>query len=147
MLLERELCGTADEVEEQVREVLQRAGRVMLEPAFPQLADRTPARFCINTVWLRQGDEELRDSHDWRDDDLRRGDGPSAAASLSVSGLPARGSSGRCAVVLREASGVAAAGEAGLSIGGGRALHAAARVGRGSTRRDAVSRDDAGAGS
>lgn len=43
VLLERELCGTADEVEEQVRDVLQRAGRVLLEPAFQQLADRTSA--------------------------------------------------------------------------------------------------------
>ena len=46
VVLERELSGSADEVEEQVRDVLQRAGRVMLEPAFQQIADRTPAPCC-----------------------------------------------------------------------------------------------------
>ena len=50
VVVERELCGAADEIEEQVRDVLQRAGRVLLEPAFRQIADRTPAPCCINTV-------------------------------------------------------------------------------------------------
>ncbi len=45
-VVERSLSGSADEVEEQVREVLQRAGRMMLEPAFQQIADRIPAPCC-----------------------------------------------------------------------------------------------------
>lgn len=45
-VLEQSLSGSAEEVEEQVREVLQRAGRVMLEPAFQQIADGTHAPCC-----------------------------------------------------------------------------------------------------
>lgn len=46
VVINRELSGSAEELEEQVREVLQRTGRVMLEPAFQQIADRTPAPCC-----------------------------------------------------------------------------------------------------
>ena len=46
VMVERELCGTADEIEEQVRDVGQRVGRGLLEPAFQEIADRTPAPCC-----------------------------------------------------------------------------------------------------
>jgi hypothetical protein len=45
-VLNQELSGSAEEVQEQVREVLQRTGRVILEPSFQQIADRTPAPCC-----------------------------------------------------------------------------------------------------
>lgn len=45
-VLEQSLSGSAEDVEEQVREVLQRAGRAMLEPAFQQIADGTHAPCC-----------------------------------------------------------------------------------------------------
>lgn len=46
VVVERELCGTADEIEEQVRDVGQRVGRELLKPAFQEIADRTPAPCC-----------------------------------------------------------------------------------------------------
>jgi hypothetical protein len=46
VLLERALSGSAEEMEEAVREDLQRTGRVILETAFQQISDRTPAPSC-----------------------------------------------------------------------------------------------------
>ena len=46
VVVERELCGTADEIEEQVRDVGQRVGRELLGPAFREIADRTPTPRC-----------------------------------------------------------------------------------------------------
>jgi hypothetical protein len=45
-VVEQSLSGSAEEIEEQIGEVLQRTGRIMLEPAFQQVADRTPAPCC-----------------------------------------------------------------------------------------------------
>jgi hypothetical protein len=41
-----ELLGTAAEVEEQAQRLLSRAGRIMLEPAFDEIANHTPAPCC-----------------------------------------------------------------------------------------------------
>lgn len=46
VVVERELCGTAEEIEEQVRDVEMRVGRELLKPAFQQVADRTPVPCC-----------------------------------------------------------------------------------------------------
>ena len=42
-VVEQMVSGTAAEIEEQARVIEQRGGRMMLEPAFPQIADRAPA--------------------------------------------------------------------------------------------------------
>lgn len=44
--VERELSGTAAEIEEDVRRMHERTGRMVLEPAFQQIAEQTPAPCC-----------------------------------------------------------------------------------------------------
>lgn len=46
VVVEQELSGSAEAIEEQVRNVQQRVGRVMLKPAFQEIADRTPVPRC-----------------------------------------------------------------------------------------------------
>jgi DNA-directed RNA polymerase subunit RPC12/RpoP len=43
---ERDVSGTAAEIEEGVRELQQRTGRIVLESAFQRIADQTPAPCC-----------------------------------------------------------------------------------------------------
>lgn len=57
--LNQELSGSAEEMEEQVREVLQRTGRVMLRPAFQQIADRTAAHCCCGICMKNCGRRTL----------------------------------------------------------------------------------------
>ncbi len=52
---ERELSGTAAEMEEQVRRMQQRTGRMVLEPAFQQVARQTPAPWCCGHVMKNCG--------------------------------------------------------------------------------------------
>ena len=59
VVMDQVLSGSAEELEEQVREVLQRAGRVMLEPAFQQMADRTPAPCCCRKSMKNCGQRTL----------------------------------------------------------------------------------------
>lgn len=46
VVVERELSGAADEIEEQVRDVEHRVGRELLQPAFQEIADRTSVPCC-----------------------------------------------------------------------------------------------------
>lgn len=54
-VVERDISGTAAEIEEQVRVVQQRVGRMMLEPAFQQIADHTPAPCCCGRTMKNCG--------------------------------------------------------------------------------------------
>lgn len=45
-IVEREVCGTAAAIEEQIREIQQRTGRIVLEHSIQELCDQTPAPHC-----------------------------------------------------------------------------------------------------
>ena len=45
-IVQRELSGTAAEIEEQVKVALQQTGRILLEPAFQEVAEQTRAPAC-----------------------------------------------------------------------------------------------------
>ena len=45
-IVQRELSGTAAEIEEQVKVALQQTGRILLEPAFQEVAEHTRAPVC-----------------------------------------------------------------------------------------------------
>ena len=53
--IRQEFVGTASEIEEQVRVVLQRTGRVLLESAFQEVADQTAAPSCCGHRMKNQG--------------------------------------------------------------------------------------------
>jgi hypothetical protein len=51
----REVSGSAAEIEEQVREMQHRTGRMALEPALMQIADQTPAPRCCGCAMANRG--------------------------------------------------------------------------------------------
>lgn len=51
----REVLGTAAEVEEQIRQMQQRTGRMALEPALMQIVDQTPAPCCCRRRMQNRG--------------------------------------------------------------------------------------------
>lgn len=53
--VEQQLSGSAAELEEQVRESLQRTGRMMLEPAFQRMAQQVPAPHCCGRTMENKG--------------------------------------------------------------------------------------------
>ena len=53
--VERELSGTAAEIEEEARVVLARTGRMILEPVFGRIADQTPAPYCCGRPMQNRG--------------------------------------------------------------------------------------------
>ena len=54
-VVERELTGTAAEIEEEARVVLARTGRIILEPAFAQISEATPAPCCCGRTMQNRG--------------------------------------------------------------------------------------------
>lgn len=54
-VVSREISGTAAEIEEELRELEQRAGRMALEPALAQLAVQTPAPRCCGRAMQNRG--------------------------------------------------------------------------------------------
>jgi len=51
----REVSGSAAEIEEQIRQMQQRTGRLALEPALAQVARRTPPPWCCGRQMLSRG--------------------------------------------------------------------------------------------
>lgn len=54
-VVSREVSGTAAEIEEQIRQMQQRTGRMALEPALTQIAERTPVPCCCRRAMESRG--------------------------------------------------------------------------------------------
>jgi len=55
----RQVSGSAAQIEEQIRQMQQRTGRMALEPALTQIADQMPAPHCCRRAMQNRGQRSI----------------------------------------------------------------------------------------